>query len=253
MMHIVASWESASSVLSSVAFVAVAIYMMALIAFPYFGKRDEPHVENSNCVAEEKTVSAQTEDAISTDGGETSDSCGETSESENETSESENESDSECSSPKSSDNSSMWVATSFAPAVECPRPPPGLQKIEVVEAKIEVVKAKIEEPTYSVNLLLAARPRTPPGLKPVNSLGYTTEARPMIEVQSMADRASWGLVRSEAPEKKFSSYHKKQERLQLKQKQGKVESTTKKELAVRRVVRPAAPWKKQTNNTEWSH
>jgi len=261
-MHIVASWESASSVLSSVALVAVALYMLALFALPYFGKREtESHVETNTClVVEEKPVAEKVvEDAISTDGGETSEdeiTEGETTECET----SESESDDEPNSPV--DNTSMWVATTFAPieteeTIEIEEKTVVLtwmNDFDRVATEVEIVKMVFEEPeepTYSANFLLACRPRAPPGLKPTNALSYRTEARPAAD-PCLSDRFS-GLAESPTEKKGvFNSYHRKQERLAQKQQQGKAEARAQ-EPAVRRPnARPAAPWKKQTASAEWT-
>jgi len=286
MIFTAAPWESASSIMSSIALVAVALYMVALVSFPYMAKKqeDEPSVENHTSNVESSTK--VNEDAVdySTDEGETTDesdcemSGSECTESPPPTptrrrtrvlfNEDLNETTiiASCLDPTEDttliDMSSIWGTTSFSNNstqetadetivwAEAPksRPPPGLDAPMVrpppgLEAPTVLAPPGLQAPTYSANFLLAAKPRTPPGLAPVNGLGYKTQPRPVC------DEASWGL-----PEKQeetitiFSSYHKKQERVQQNE-VAKARAET--ELAARRASRPAAPWKRQTAGAEW--
>jgi len=249
MMHIAASWESASSVLSSVALVAVALYMTALFAFPsVFAKKreEEQTVEIKACSTDTCLLKVKDEE-VSTDGGETSESDCDTSDNDSipsappsparrprvAFSEDMNETViiPSCyeAGPDVIDISGHWTATSFA-STSAPSAPPAAPGLDAPT-------------TYSANILLACRPRAPPGLAPRNSLNYKTEPRPIC------DEASWGLPAEQGKKDIFNSYHRKQERVQQ---QEVAKARTDTELAARRANRPAAPWKRQTANSEWT-
>jgi len=244
-----APWESASSLMSSIALVAVALYMVFLFAFPFMAKQEEPIVEDKAPTVE--NLNKVTEDGeVSTDEGETSESDCESSECETESAPSTparrgarvffNEDANETTIIPSCldmnedtsmvDMSSIWKTTSFT-------------NTPTEEKKVFSAPPGLEAPKYSANLLLACRPRAPPGLAPVSALNYRTETRPVC------DAASWGLQeKKETKGTIFSSYHKKQERVQQKE---TAKARADDEAAARRVSRPAAPWKRQTTSAQW--